>query len=258
MTIRRVGNLDRLEIGMGTLAAMAMGCAQCGCVVDLGVRVSACTNADCCCRELPLRREQERVNQFALPHGFMGHVVGWVMALGNADMERRAIEALHLHGSESALEIGFGPGVGLRLLARRLPEGFVAGVEPSVVMLAQARRRCRRGIRAGGVDLRRGIASSLPWEDARFDAVCSVNNIQEWSLLEHDFGEIRRVLRPGGHLSIAVHAWVAKDAKDRGDAGRPWAEHLAGTCTRAEFRPVSVQYGRALSGRAVFVLAGRP
>ncbi len=31
-----------------------MACADCGCVVDRGVRVDTCAAADCCCRHVPL------------------------------------------------------------------------------------------------------------------------------------------------------------------------------------------------------------
>src|SRR5207302_9321835 len=41
---------------------------------------------------------EEKVNQFALPHGFGGRVVGLVMAVGNADMERKAVNTLALSG----------------------------------------------------------------------------------------------------------------------------------------------------------------
>ena len=98
----------------------------------------------------------ERLNQFARPHGAMGHVVGWLMAAFNSDMERCAVDALGLHGTESALEIGFGPGVGVARLARRLPGGRVAGIDPSVVMLSQASRRNRRAIQAGPSSFERG------------------------------------------------------------------------------------------------------
>ena len=100
--------------------------------------------------------EAERLNQFALPHGAMGAVVGWSMAAINSDMERCAVDALGLRGTESALEIGFGPGVGVARLARRLRGGRVAGIDPSVVMVTEASRRNRRAIRDGPSSFERG------------------------------------------------------------------------------------------------------
>ena len=37
--------------------AVIMTCADCGCVVDRGVRLSTCGNPACCCRALPRREE---------------------------------------------------------------------------------------------------------------------------------------------------------------------------------------------------------
>jgi hypothetical protein len=33
---------------------MEMACAECGCVVEAGVRVRPCGKADCCCLALPV------------------------------------------------------------------------------------------------------------------------------------------------------------------------------------------------------------
>ena len=198
---------------------------------------------------------EEKVNQFALPHGLGGRVVGLVMAVGNADMERKAVNTLALSGHESVLEIGFGPGVGIRMLAKRLPGGFVAGIDPSEVMIEQATRRNRNAIERGRAELRRGTASALPWKAERFDSVLSVNNIQEWPSLRGDLQEVWRVLTPGGRVAIAVHAWVAKYAKDRGDPDRPWDEHVIEALRATGFSDVSSQSGRALSGRAFYIAA---
>ncbi len=34
---------------------MEIRCAECGCVVDRGVRVTPCGDPECCCKELPVR-----------------------------------------------------------------------------------------------------------------------------------------------------------------------------------------------------------
>ena len=142
--------------------------------------------------------EQEKVNQFALPHGLTGRLAGRLMAVVNADMERAAVSALDLEGDERVLEVGFGPGVGIRLLSGRLPRGAVEGIDPSGVMLTQAVRRNRKAVAQGRVELRLGTSAHLPWPDGRFDAVVSVNNVQEWPSLGSDLAEVRRVLEEHG------------------------------------------------------------
>jgi hypothetical protein len=38
-----------------TIATMKVSCAECGCVVEAGVRVVPCGKRDCCCQHLPVR-----------------------------------------------------------------------------------------------------------------------------------------------------------------------------------------------------------
>jgi len=47
-------------------------------------------------------------------------------------------------------------------------------------------------------------------------------------------------LRSGGRLAIAVHAWVAKHAKDRGNPDRPSDEHIADALRTTAFSDVSL------------------
>jgi Methyltransferase domain len=53
------------------------------------------------------------------------------------------LDVLGLRPSDSLLEIGPGPGVGVELAATRAPRGRVVGVDASETMLARARRRNR-------------------------------------------------------------------------------------------------------------------
>ena len=38
-----------------TMSFIEIGCAECGCIVNTGVRVIPCGKPDCCCRHLPVR-----------------------------------------------------------------------------------------------------------------------------------------------------------------------------------------------------------
>jgi len=148
-----------------------------------------------------------KINQFGFPHGPLGHLAGLVMRHGNTDMEQAAVEALKLHGAERVLEIGPGPGVGLRLLAERLPGGHVSGLDPSPVMVAQA-----RGLLAGrpNVEIHRGEVPGLPWSKETFDAVISVNNLMLWPDPSAGLHALARVLQPGGQLVLAAHTWALR------------------------------------------------
>jgi SAM-dependent methyltransferase len=114
-----------------------------------------------------------------------------------------AVSLLDVQRDDRVLEIGFGPGIAIRELSRRAPEGYVCGLDHSAVMVRQAARRNRDGVRAGQVDLRLGPAESLPAFDVPFDKILAVNAMQFWDRPVERLAELRRVLRTGGRIAIA-------------------------------------------------------
>ena len=96
------------------------------------------------------------------------------------------------------LDLGCGTGRNLRLLERF---GNAVGVDSSPRALAAARRQGNADRVAGADALR------LPFLDRSFDLVSALDVFEH---LEDDvagFGEVRRVLKPGGHLLAAVPAF---------------------------------------------------
>jgi len=135
------------------------------------------------------------------------------MALSNRQLNTWSVDLLALRPADSVLEIGFGPGLAVQALARRVRRGRVAGVDVSTLMVRQAARRNAAAIRAGQVELHEAGVSSLPFPDASFDKVLAVNNVQFWPSLPDDLQEVRRVLRPGGSLAIVLQPrWAPSEA----------------------------------------------
>lgn len=155
-------------------------------------------------------------SQFGNPQGWMGRCVGRLMASKNAPINRAAVEVLGIQQGDAILEIGFGPGTAIAWAAERAGSGYVAGVDRSATMVEQAARRNRKAIAQGRVELKLGLAASIPWPDARFDRVFVVNNYHIWAEPRRELGEVRRVLKPGGLLVLALRMkhptrtrWVA-------------------------------------------------
>ncbi len=148
------------------------------------------------------------------PTGFLGRLGGIAMARTGRRMNERAVELLDVQPSDRVLEIGFGPGVGIQLLAKSVSSGSVAGIDLSEVMVEQAKARNAAGIRTGRVELRRGSAESLPYEDATFDRAMAVNSMHLWPDAVAGLQETRRVLRPGGRIVLGFHllkrSWTAE------------------------------------------------
>ena len=101
------------------------------------------------------------------------------------------------------LEIGFGPG---HLQVALNQAGLAAfGLDESRQMNRQAGRRMRR--QAYPVCLTRGYAQNLPFPNRAFDCVAATFP-SEYIFEAQTLAEIRRVLRPGGHLVIVPSAWI--------------------------------------------------
>ncbi|HUA35335.1 MAG TPA: class I SAM-dependent methyltransferase [Candidatus Binataceae bacterium] len=142
--------------------------------------------------------------QFRNPTGFAGRVAGRIMLVSNRKVNRFVVAQLQIDPDDRVLEIGFGPGGCITMLAECVTgRGKVAGIDPSSTMIALASSRNRRYLANGRVELKPGTVSAIPYPNDEFDKVCSINNIYFWPSLADDLREIRRTMKSGGILALA-------------------------------------------------------
>ena len=103
--------------------------------------------------------------------------------------------AIDLEGLD-VLEVGSGRGGGASYVRRYLKPRSLTGVDFS----PKAVEFCRRKHTIDGLSFVVGDAESLPFEDASFDAVINVESSHCYGSLAAFFGQVKRVLRPGGHF----------------------------------------------------------
>ncbi len=103
----------------------------------------------------------------------------------------------------TVLDLGSGAGFDAFLAWNRVgPNGRVIGVDMTDDMLALARQNAeKRG--ATNVEFRKGRIEKLPVEDASVDYVISNCVINLSTDKPAVFGEIARVLKPGGHFAVS-------------------------------------------------------
>ena len=139
---------------------------------------------------------------FGRPEGLLGWLGGVILARANRSFAHEVVAVLKVGVAENVLEVGFGPGVAIELLASAAPRGFIAGVDPSAEMVRQATARNAAAIRSGVAELHRGTAESLPFQDEMFDTVLAINSMQVWPEIDAGLREIRRVLAAGGRVAL--------------------------------------------------------
>ncbi len=108
-----------------------------------------------------------------------------------------------LSPGQVVLDIGSGAGTDLLLAARRVGlEGAAIGVDMTGQMLERAAASAA-SCGLSNVDLREGDAQALPVEDDSIDVVISNGVLNLTTDKRAAFGEIARVLKPGGRLQLA-------------------------------------------------------
>lgn len=112
------------------------------------------------------------------------------------------------HG-DRVLDVATGPGTLARMAGVAVgPLGRVTGVDNSVSMLAQAKAKAPLP-KSAPLDYVEASVQALPFEDGSFDAVLCQQGLQFFPDQAGALKEMKRVLKPGGHLTLAM--W--KDAK---------------------------------------------
>jgi SAM-dependent methyltransferase len=171
------------------------------------------------------------------------------------------LDALGVTAGERFLDLATGPGTVARLASSRLgPTGRVLATDLSDSMLAIA--KAKGGVSQGApIEYRHSPAVPLDAPTNAFDVVCCQHGFQFFPDRNAALGEMRRALREGGRLGLAVWAGiefcppfaVLRDAigevmgteeAERYTNG-PWGLHapskLAEMVTDAGFEDVSVE-----------------
>jgi ubiquinone/menaquinone biosynthesis C-methylase UbiE len=138
---------------------------------------------------------------YVCPKGVMGHLVGEIMVRQHEKETTWTVSIADVQPADYVLEIGFGAGKAIELLAERTTHGFVYGIDLSATMVKRAKERNAQAVRTGRVTLQQGEAAHLPFAEHHFDKVVSIHTFYWWAEDPRIIlTEIFRVLKPGGTL----------------------------------------------------------
>jgi len=155
---------------------------------------------------------QEPEKDFIFPTGR-----AWAEDLGYPDELRRVPDRIaesfagvanpfslgRLEPGERVLDLGCGAGTDSLVASLMVaPEGSVTGLDMTPEMLEKAWAGAEE-LGAGNMTFVEGEAERLPFDDAKFDVVISNGVIDLIPDKDAVFGEIHRVLVPGGRIQIA-------------------------------------------------------
>ena len=108
-----------------------------------------------------------------------------------------------LEAGEKVIDMGSGAGFDCFIAASQVGAGGqVIGIDMTEEMLTKSRATAK-SMGADNVEFREGLVEEMPIEDGWADVVISNGVINLCSDKQQAFGEIMRVLRPGGTLQFA-------------------------------------------------------
>lgn len=149
-------------------------------------------------------RDSLLVGQHGHPTGLVGRLIGEQMVRQHVPDTTWTISLLDLKPENQVLELGFGAGKAIELVAAQATNGHVSGIDLSQEMVRAATRRNARAIKARQVTLCHGDLTTLPFADSQFDKVFSIQTLYFWPDPSRALSEIFRVLKPGGMLVVTL------------------------------------------------------
>ena len=151
--------------------------------------------------------------QYGHPKGIVGRILGEQMVRQHVPETAWTISLLNIQPEDQILELGFGAGRAIELVAAQVPLAQVSGVDISQAMLRAARHRNASAINAGRVTLHHGDLTDLPFPDNQFDKVFSIQTLYFWPDPQRALAEIFRVLKPSGMLVVTLSTGMIDSAE---------------------------------------------
>jgi ubiquinone/menaquinone biosynthesis C-methylase UbiE len=149
------------------------------------------------------------------PAGRGGRLMIAMMNAGHAPVSRWGLKHLELPEDARVLDCGCGGGINLRRLFKKCPRGVVQGIDYAPLSVAKSQDANQKAIAGGRCEVRQGSVDDLPFEPAEFDGVTAFETVYFWPGLTRCFGEVYRVLKPGGVFLICNETNGDTDKDDK-------------------------------------------
>lgn len=136
------------------------------------------------------------------PEGLLGRLMVAGMNSGHAALADWGCQSLEEESFSMILDIGCGGGANVKRFLQRCPQAHVTGVDYSAVSVEKAGKLNAAAIQAGRCEILQADVTSLTLSDNTFDLATAFETVYFWPDISRSFGQIFRVLRPGGRFLI--------------------------------------------------------
>ncbi len=138
------------------------------------------------------------------PKGKLGQIQLKSMNKEHTPVALWGLKHLDIQEDDVILDVGCGGGININRMAKKAKK--VYGVDYSIESVKVSREVNRQEIYDGKVEVVKGDVQSLPFDDDTFDVVTAFETVYFWPNIEKCFGEVKRVLKPGGIFLIGTES----------------------------------------------------
>lgn len=138
------------------------------------------------------------------PKGKLGNIQLKSMNKEHTPLALWNLKHLDIKPNDIVLDVGCGGGININRMAEKAKK--VYGVDYSIESVKLSREVNRDLIGQGKVEVLEGDVQSLPFEDNTFDIITAFETVYFWPNIEKSFGEVKRVLKPGGTFMMGMES----------------------------------------------------
>ena len=138
------------------------------------------------------------------PEGKLGKIQLKSMNKEHTPVSLWTLKHLNIKEDDVILDIGCGGGINIKRMAENARK--VYGIDYSIESVNLSREVNSTNISEGKVEIKEGNVSNIAFEDNTFDIVTAFETIYFWPDIEKCFGEVKRVLKPGGLFLIGCES----------------------------------------------------
>ena len=142
--------------------------------------------------------------QLRKPVGEQGTKIGERMNDGNGAMNLHTLAVLNPQPNDTILEIGMGNGYFVKNIVSQDPSIKYTGCDYSELMIEKASEINRKFIDMGNVNFVNANVQQLPFNDASYNKIFTINTFYFWDEHIKVLQELKRVLKKEGTLIIAI------------------------------------------------------
>jgi ubiquinone/menaquinone biosynthesis C-methylase UbiE len=158
------------------------------------------------------------------PRGELGKEVLEEMYDHHVYLSKWGVAFFSIKPNFKIFDIGCGGGFTISLLASKIEDGKIFGIDYSPLSVKYSKQYCGALIEANKAEIKKASVSDLPFPDNYFDIVTGIETFYFWSNKINDLKEIRRVLKNDGTFALINEMYISGESEEIEKRNKEWTE----------------------------------